>query len=305
MTDSGTTDLRTVAEGLTFLEGPRWHDGALWFSDFYTHRVFRVPDGDGNPEVVCEVPNQPSGLGFDPQGRLLVVSMADCRVLRLEEGELIEHANLSALAQAYCNDMIVMGDGAAYVGNLGHHEGFDDPFAPTRLIRVEPDGSARAVGEEVLFPNGMVVTDDGATLLVAESLSSRVSAFTIAPDGELVDRRVWAQLGPAAAKASLKAALAGEGPAPDGIAIDAEGALWVADSRPDSRGGALRVAPGGDILQTIEVPGMSVFAVALGGTALRTLYLCAAPPPGSFDPVEGREARMLACEVAVPGVGSH
>lgn len=302
MTDAGTTELRTVAEGLAFLEAPRWHDGALWFSDFYTHRVFRVPGGDGEPEVVCEVPNQPSGLGFDPFGRLLVVSMTDRRVLRLEADGLVEHADLSALAPAHLNDMVVARDGAAYVGNFGRDAAsHDEPLVPTRLIRVEPDGSARPVGEEILFPNGMAIAGDGATLLVSESFSSCVTAFTIAPDGQLADRRVWAQLGPAPAEPTLTAALTGPGPVPDGIALDAEGALWVADAS----GGALRVAPGGEVLETVEVPERCVFAVALGGAELRTLYLCTAPSLEHYDALAGRDARMLACDVSVPAAAAR
>ncbi|MGM5068689.1 SMP-30/gluconolactonase/LRE family protein [Rhodococcus qingshengii] len=299
MKRSDVADVRKVADGLTFLEGPRWHNNALWFSDFYTNRVLRLEEGTAVPQVVCEVPNQPSGLGFDTQGRLLVVSMTDRRVMRLERGELVEHADLSALAQGHCNDMVVMADGSAYVGNHGRCDGPDQQYSPTRLIRIDADGSARAVGAELNFPNGMVVTDDGGTLLVAESLASRISAFTIGAGGDLVDRRVWAALGPVPPVTTFSAAFAGGGLVPDGIALDVEGALWVAVANE----GAVRVTPEGEIVQTIEVPGESVFAVALGGPALRTLYLCVAPPLASYNPHEHPRARMLAYEVEVKGVG--
>ncbi|MBY4208084.1 SMP-30/gluconolactonase/LRE family protein [Rhodococcus fascians] len=298
MAVSDVRAVRAVADGLTFLEGPRWHDNALWFSDFHTNRVLRMQAGIAIPEVVCEVPNQPSGLGFDPEGRLLVVSMKDRRVMRWDRGELSEHADLSSLAQGHCNDMMVLADGSAYVGNHGS-DGPDQPYNPTHLIRVEPDGSARIVGEDLYFPNGMAVTDDGKTLLVAESLASRISAFDIAADGDLTNRRIWAELGPRPTEATFSAAFAGGGLVPDGIAIDVTGALWIAVAN----GGAVRVTPEGDIVETIRVPGESVYAVALGGPSLQTLFLCAAPPLATYDPIERPRARMLACEVEAMGVG--
>lgn len=285
---------RVLAGGFGFIEGPRWHDAALWFSDVYTHRVYRLVPGR-EPSVVCQVPGQPSGIGFDASGAMLVVSMLDRRILRLVDGHLIEHADLSQVVRASLNDMVVGRDGAAYVGNLGGDPAAETGVAPTRLILVEPDGSARCVGDGLLFPNGAVITADRSTLVVAESFACRLTAFSIAPDGELRDRHVWAQLGPAPAPPSYQAALAGQGPVPDGIALDSEGAIWVADAS----GGALRIAPGGEVLERVDVPGFCVFAVALGGPRLRTLYLCTAPTQRKR---EDRRAQLMACDVSAAGV---
>jgi sugar lactone lactonase YvrE len=290
-------DLELVADGLSFTEAPRWHDGSLWFSDISAQRVYRVSPGK-TPTVVCRVPGAPSGLGFLPDGDLVVVSMIDRRLLRLKDGALTLHADLSHICDADLNDMEITADGVAYVGNLGSEFISDQPLLPTRLVRVEPDGAARSVGDELTFPNGMAFADGGKTLLVAESFASRISAFAIGVDGALSERRIWAQLGPEPEVPSLAAALAAPGPVPDGIALDAEGALWVADAG----GGALRVAQGGEVLERVSVTDRSVFAVALGGEDLRTLYLCVAPPPLTADSEKERMGSILACQVEVPGL---
>ena len=206
--------LQTFVKELAFPESPRWHDGALWFSDFYTRRVNRATP-DGRVEMVVEVPGQPSGLGWLPDGRLLVVSMNDRRLLRLDDGALTVVADLSALAPAPCNDMLVDAQGRAYIGNFGFDLQARAPFASTSLIMVTPDAAARVVAKDMHFPNGTVLTPDGRTLIVGESYGQRLTAFDVRADGSLANRRVWAQLH-------------GKGVGPDGICLDAEGAIWLA-----------------------------------------------------------------------------
>src|SRR5271169_96728 len=171
-------EFTTLISGLSFTESPRWRDGRLYISDFYTQRVLAVAM-DGTAETVARVPQQPSGLGFLPDGRMLIVSMRDRKVLRREaDGSLVEHADLSALASWHCNDMLVDHDGRAWVGNFG----FDlngGPTCSTVLICVDPDGTARVVADGLGFPNGMVLTPDGRTLIVAESMMNRLTAFTV------------------------------------------------------------------------------------------------------------------------------
>ena len=275
---------RVVADGLGFAEGPRWRDGRLWFSDMGTASVMTV-DEDGRTETVVSVPARPSGLGWLPDGQLLIVSMGDRRLLRLEDGVLVEHADLSALASHDCNDMVVDGRGQAYVGNAG----FDLRERPLRprpaeIVLVAPDGNAQVVDDEVVFPNGSVVTADGTTLIVAETFGNRLTAFTIAEDGTLADRRTWAEL---------------PGRAPDGICLDADGQVWVADATGRS---CVRVAEGGEVTATVETGPRSCFACMLGGEDRRTLFLCTAEGY-SGEAIRRRTGAIEAVEVDVPGAG--
>jgi sugar lactone lactonase YvrE len=279
--------LETLLAGGDFFEGPRWHQGRWWVSDFYRRTVSTV-DPDGREDVVLEVPGQPSGLGWMPDGSLLVVSRKDLTVLRRSpEGEVTRHADLNGVAPFHLNDMVVDARGRAYVGNFG----FDlmnraDP-APTELVRVDPDGAATAVADDLWFPNGTVITPDGATLIVGETFGARYTAFTIAGDGSLTDRRVWAQLE--------------SGFAPDGCALDAEGHIWSADG---TGGRAARIAPGGEIVQEVRPPdALGVFACMLGGDDGRTLLLCAAPDFFEQRRQGAREAVLLTTTVDVPHAG--
>jgi sugar lactone lactonase YvrE len=270
--------------GLGFGEGPRWHDGRLWFSDMGAARVMAV-DLDGRAELVLEVPTRPSGLGWLPDGRLLVVSMRDRRVLRLEpDGEVVVHADLADLASFDCNDMVVDGLGRAYVGNAG----FDLSARPlevraAEVVLVTPDGEARVVDDEVVFPNGSVVTPDGSTLVVAETFGQCLTAFTIAEDGSLTDRRTFALL---------------RGTSPDGICLDAEGAVWVADANGSA---CLRVREGGEVVDRVDT-GRGCFACMLGGADRRTLFLMTAE---GFEgaAIRRRTAAIEVVEVEVPGAG--
>lgn len=257
-----------VAEGIAFGEGPRWHDGALYWSDMHGGRVSRL--AGGTVEQVCDVPTRPSGLGWLPDGRMLVVSMTDKRVLRLEaDGGLATHADLSALAPRRTNDMAVAADGRSYVGNFGFELDSDEQPCPTVLIAVEPDGSARVVADDLWFPNGMVVADGGRTLVVAETWAARLTAFDIAANGDLSNRRVWARLDRSVY--------------PDGICLDAEGAIWVASP---STSEVIHVRAGGEVVRRIACP-QRAFACALSA-ADPTLYVCLAD---SHDPERQRRER--------------
>ncbi len=273
-----------VAEDLAFGEGPRWHDGSLWWSDMHGKTVCRLVDGEA--ATVCHVPGRPSGLGWLPDGRMLVVSMTDRRVLRLEpDGRLATHADLSHLAPRRCNDMVVDREGRAYVGNFGFElDGVEKPRT-TVLILVEPDGSARIAADELLFPNGAVITPDGKTLVVGETMAGRLTAFDVAADGGLSNRRLWAELP--------------NGAWPDGICLDADGAIWVASP---TTADCLRVREGGEVLQRIET-GRGAYACMLGGADRRTLFICTADSHDPDRQADERNARIEAFVVETPGAG--
>lgn len=276
-------ELKPLLKGLIFPEGPRWHDGKLWFSDMHAQKVCTV-DLDGRKEEIVEVAAWPSGLGWLPDGRLLIVSMTDRKLLRLEGGQLKLHADISGLASFHCNDMVVDGVGRAYVGNFGYDLLTDAPQKPAELVMVNPDGSARVVAQGLDFPNGTVVTADGKTLIVGESMGHRLTAFAIAGDGSLSNRRLFADLG--------------EG-VPDGIALDAENAVWVASPLNKE---LLRVKDGGAVTDRINCDSMPI-ACALGGAARKTLFVLFAD---SIHPAECRErmsARIDTMEVAIAGAG--
>ena len=276
-------DLSTLIGGLSFPEGPRWRDGRLFVSDFYTHRVLAV-GLDARSEVVAEVPNQPSGLGWMPDGSLLVVSMRDRRLLRLTGGVLRPVADLGALATGPCNDMVVDAAGRAYVGNFGYDRHAGESARSTCIVRGDPNGKAVAVADDLVFPNGMVITPDGRTLIAAETFADRLTVFDVAADGGLSSRRIFAAL---------------PGVAPDGICLDAEGAVWVADPRGKQ---VLRVFEGGKISRQIPLGERGAYACMLGGADRRTLFICTntGAGPGMTDKRDGR-IEML--RVEVPGAG--
>lgn len=291
-----TNEVRTIASGFGFLEGPRWHHGSLYVSDMYGHEVLKF-NSRGEAERLCKVPTRPSGLAWDSNGHLLISSMADKRVLRLHGGDLETFADLSDVVPGDVNDMISDGRGGVYIGNFGFGPGED--MKPTQLVHVSHEGIVEPVADELVFPNGMAITPDGRTLLVAETFAFRISAFDVADDGHLSNRRDWAAFQEAPEVIDSAAAIISGVPTPDGICLDAEGALWVADAGGD---GALRVAPGGRVLDEVKTPGLSVFAVALGGEDRSTLYMCAAPKLGTVDLETETEAKLLARPVEVPGV---
>ena len=256
---------------------------------------------DGAVATVARVEHQPSGLGWLPDGSMLVVSMKDRRVLRVEgNGKLVEHADLSALATWHCNDMVVDGQGRAYVGHFGFDlMGAADP-APAAIIRVDPDGTASLAAKDLLFPNGMVVTPDGRTLIVAETVGQRLTAFGIEADGTLTNRRVWAAFGEPPTATDFAGALAQVRVTPDGICLDAEGCIWFADALGNR---VVRTREGGEIVEEIPTGNLGVFACMLGGDDGRTLYLCAAPSFVETVASADHQARLLATRVDVPHAG--
>ncbi len=293
--------IRTVLDGMSYLECPRWHDGRLYLSDFYTQRVLAVDlDGGGEAETVATVPEQPSGLGWMPDGTMLVVSMRDRRVLSVRDGGEPElHADLSELAPWHLNDMVVDAEGRAYVGNFGFDIMSGATIRSTGVVRVDPDGTAAVAADDLRFPNGTVIFPDGRTLVVAETLAGRLTAFDVGDDGSLANRRVWAQLVEVADTDDMGELIAAGGVAPDGIALDAEGAIWAADAL---GGRVLRVREGGEIVEEIA-PGTGVFACGLAGAEGRTLVMCAAPSFAEHERRDTREAQLLACDVDVPRAG--
>ena len=268
-----------VLGGLAIGESPRWHENRLWFSNWGAQEIVAV-DLDGNSEVTARVPTTvPFCIDWLPDGRLLVVAGQEAQLLRgNSDGSLVTHAELSGLSDYPWNDIVVDGRGNAYVGNIG----FDFPegeFAPGILALVIPDGSARQVADGLAFPNGIVVTPENSTLIVAESYGNRLTAFDIATDGGLSNRRVWADLGDGV---------------PDGICLDAEGAVWYADV-PNER--CVRVREGGEVLQTVELD-RGCFACMLGGEDGRTLFMVAADMSS-----EERTGQVLTVEAPAPGAG--
>jgi sugar lactone lactonase YvrE len=278
--------LTTLVSGLSFGEGPRWRDGHLYYSDFYQHQVNRV-DEEGSVDLVAEVPTQPSGLGWLPDDRLLIVSMTDRKLLRLEaDGTLQEHADLSSVAAWHCNDMVVDASGRAYVGNFGfdntRREEDAKPVAAD-LAMVDVDGSVSCAAQGFKFPNGSVITPDGSTLIVAETMGRVLSAFDIGEGGTLSGRRVWANVHPHF---------------PDGICLDADGAIWIADPV----GNALvRIVEGGEVKQTISLA-YPAYACMLGGDDGRRLFACTGLASGA-KAAETTDAKIEFVDVEVPHAG--
>ena len=277
------TDTRIALEGLRFPEGPRWYQDRFWFSDMHDGKVIAL-SLDGESETIVEVAGEPSGLGWLPDGRMLVVSMRDRRLLRLDPEGLTEVADLSSVATSHCNDMVVDAKGRAYVGNFGFDLHLREKPVSANLILVHPDGRFEVAAKDLEFPNGTVITPDGKTLIVGESFGARLTAFDIAEDGTLSGRRVWAQL---------------QGDVPDGICLDEEGAIWVAS--PVGKGGVLRVHEGGEVTSRIEVE-HEAYACMLGGPDRKTLFICTSP---DSDPAKtgDRLGRIETIEVDAPGVG--
>ena len=294
-----TAQFTRLISGLSFTECPRWRNGRLYVSDFYTHRVLAIAR-DGTAELIAHVPQQPSGLGFLPDGRLLIVSMRDRKLLRREhDGSLTLHADLSRLAPWHLNDMLVDHDGRAWVGNFGFDLMGGAPACPTVLICVEPDGRARIAAGELGFPNGMVLTPDGHTLIVAETTMNRLSAFTVS-GSSLGPRRTWASFGEPPSSTDVTALLAQAVVVPDGICLDADGAVWVADPIHTR---LIRVAEGGRILDEFPTGTLGVFACMLGGDDGHTLFACAAATFHEAELTRNHQAAILMTRVPVPHAG--
>ena len=278
-------ELQTLMTGIVFGESPRWHEGRLWFSDWGAEELIAI-DLEGNSEVAVRVRSFPFCIDWLPDGRLLIVSSRDRAVLRREpDGSLVTHTELSGLSDGGWNEIVVDGRGNAYVNGGGFDLLAGEEFAPGIVARATPDGSARQVADGIAFPNGMVVTPDNSALIVAESYASRLTAFDIAADGGLSNRRVWADLGAGV---------------PDGICLDAEGAVWYADV-PNKR--CVRVREGGEVLQTIDLD-RGCFACMLGGPDRRTLFLVAREWRGVASMADGtRSGQVLTADAPAPGAG--
>ena len=284
--------LKTLMDGLTFGEGPRWHNNKFYFSDFYSHRVYTL-DLEGNYEIIVEVPNQPSGLGWMPDGTMLIVSMKDRKLLAFKDNTLEERADLHELAGFHCNDMVVDEAGNAYIGNFGFNTYAGEGIKPTNVILVRPGEDPVVAADDLLFPNGTVITPDNETLIVGETYAARLTAFDKAEDGSLSNRRIWADL--------KENAEEGPVPLPDGICIDEEGAIWVASP---STSEVIRVHEGGEISERIAVE-TNAFACMLGGEDKKTLFICTSNGSG-VDPdsaVREKSGKIEIVEVDVPGVG--
>ena len=291
-------EITTVVAGMSYLECPRWHDQRIWFSDFYTYRVYSAAEDGSDVRVEAEVPQQPSGLGWLPDGRLLVVSMRDALVLRREtDGTLTHHADLSGHVTGHPNDMVVDSRGRAFVGEFGFDLMAGADFRTAKLLRVDPDGTVTTAAGDMYFPNGSVITDDG-TLLVDETFGNRVTAFDIAADGTLTNRRTWAKFGELPDGTELEKIFPQGVVAPDGCGLDADGALWIADAI----GGRVIRVLGGEITEEIQA-GTGVFACMLGGADGRTLYMCTAPDFAEEARKNAREGSLVAARVDTPRAG--
>lgn len=277
-----TTD--TVVSGLCYPETPRWHDGHVWVSDQYDQAIVEV-DPLGGSRVAARFDDSPSGLGWLDDGTLLAVLMHAHSVVRVADGSASStFANLDGLHGGPTNDMVVAGD-LIYVGNIGFDFYAGEDLTETPLFRLDPAGEVSIAADGLVCPNGMAISPDRTRLYVAESLAGRISSFRIGADGSLYDRAVFAEL---------------PGLRPDGICLDADGAIWAACARtPD----ALRVAEGGEILATARSENNHVYACTLGGADRRTLFLCTSPTDIAEEAVERREGAVEACVVEVPGVG--
>jgi sugar lactone lactonase YvrE len=291
--------LTTLLDGLSFAESPRWHAGRLCFTDRYTRRVVAVSI-DGASETYARTTGLPAGLGFLPDDRLLITSMLDRKVLRREhDGTIVEHADLSALAPGPLNDMLVDGEGRAWVGNFGFDLNAGASACPTVLISVAPDGRAGVAAENLCFPNGTVLSADNRTLIIAETMANRLSAFTVSK-GTLTERRTWAAFGDPPTTTDVGRIIETAAVVPDGICLDAEGAVWVADV---TKKRLIRVAEGGAILDELPTNGLCAFACMLGGDDGRTLFACVAP---TFDETEAaacHRSAILMTRVRVPHAG--
>ena len=278
-------ETQTLMTGLVVGESPRWHEGRLWFSNWGAGEIIAV-DTEGNGEVMARVPTTiPFCFDWLPDGRMLVVSGPEARLLRMEsDGSFVTHADLGNLAVAF-NEIVADGRGNAYVngGDFDFETGEGAESGVVALVR--PDGEVRKVAEGIAFGNGMAVTPDNSTLIVAESWARRLTAFDITPDGALSNRRVWADLGDAP---------------PDGICLDAEGAAWAASGQQ-----CVRVREGGEVLQEIETE-LFCFACMLGGESGKTLFIMAAEWPGPENMevlFQSHTGQVLTVEAPAPGVG--
>jgi sugar lactone lactonase YvrE len=289
-------EARVLREGLGFGEGPRWHDGRLWLSDFYRHGIFSVNEDASEEQLEYDVPMQPSGMGWLSNGDLLFVSMIDQKVMRVHDGAISLFADIAPYCTFWANDMIVSTSGVSYVGSFGldldavlHDVGaaglmaMDPPT--TNLIVLSSEGDVLQVVPDLFFPNGTVITPDEATLIIGETLAYRLSAFDINADGTLSNRRVFAQM---------------DYVATDGMCLDAEGQIWLANAVESK---CLRVKEGGEITGEVATS-QNAFACGFGGAERRTLYIMTAPTSDRFKVAKGATGKIEAATLPVGGAGT-
>ena len=288
-----TRSTKVLAEGIYFGEGPRWRDGRLWFSDFYARAVKSVSLA-GDLRTEFEIDDQPSGLGWMPDGSMLIVSMTKRQLLRrTADGKIGVHADLGHIATFHCNDMVVDATGRAYVGNFGFDldgeiasRGAASIFTDhvtAKLACVAPDGAVSVAASDMHFPNGTVITPDGKTMIIAETFACVLTAFDIGADGALSNRRVWAPTGARV---------------PDGIALNADGAVWIANATAPE---CALIAEGGEVLEVIDT-GAPCFACMLGGDDGKTLFMMTAGGSGAHAS-EAANGKVLIATVDSPHAG--
>jgi sugar lactone lactonase YvrE len=280
-----TLDSKEWLSGFRFLEGPRWKDGELWVSDIRDCTVFAINES-GNKRVVANIQGLPSGLGFLPDDTLLVASMKDRQIYRVSNGVAKVHADLKSLVEIEINDMVVGSNGWAFVGGYDFDLFAGQEPSPSKIFSVAPDGSSQCAADDLAFPNGMVLMDDGAKLIVAETLAHRLTSFDVDADGTLSNRRMFAQF---------------DKIHPDGICVDSEDGIWVSSF---SQGCFLRVLEGGEITHRIDFPGRHAVACQLGGRNGRTLY-CLTTEGSLADIAQGKSSSFISvAKVDAPRAGS-
>ncbi len=287
------SDFRVAVDGLHFAEGPRWNDGYLWFSDMFGHRVLRHQPGGPTEEVVAVPGDRPSGLGWLPDGRLLVVAMKSRMLLRLDgPGRLAVHADLSDVCRGFANDMVVSADGTAYVGDSGLPE-FGQPGErqPGQVLRVRPDGGVSTVADDLAVPNGCALSEDDRTFILVEAHAGRITAFDVSPSGDLIRRRPFAVIQAEPGASSVH---------PDGMCLDAEGAIWVCEI---TERRVMRIREGGEVVWTIPFRVRTPIACVLGGEDRKSLYVCASGGGGPTDLARSKTGAVVVAAVDIPGAG--
>ena len=300
-------EFKLETEDLYFSEGPRWHDNKLWFSDFY-HKAVMTLDESGSIEKIVDIPNQPSGLGWLPNGDLIIVSMLDRKLMKFKDGELSVYADLSELTPYRCNDMVIDAKGNAYVGNFGSLDHGAD-VRPTCLIHVDPNGSPLIAAEKLDFPNGTVIIPDGTKMIIGETYAGRLTSFDIDKEGKLSNRKVWSQMIPLYYYYISKIARflkiepeEGKGmpfPVPDGICLDDHNGVWVASPTTTE---VVRYTEGGKITDRITTPNRA-YACMLGGHDGKTLFVCTANTSTPEDASSEKTGKIYSIQVDHPRTG--
>lgn len=295
-----TSEARVLATGFYLLEGPRWFNDELLVSDIFGKRVIRFTSPEsGDFETLCLIPEQPSGLGFAPDGTLRIVSMCDRKLLKWDGKKLELVADLSKYLKSEANDMAIDEQGRCYIGNFGRKSFDSTQLEATNLLRVDSDGTVTVAAEGLIFPNGIVFSADAKTLFVAETYIGRVTSFPVLGNGVLGKPEVWAQFGTVPEELEIKSATTHLPLLPDGLALDIEGGIWVADAKGH---GITRIMANGENAEFVSTGDLSVYAAAFGGPHMTTLYLCVSPPVETFDPKVLPRSVLMSYEGKIPGV---